>query len=91
MQIYAWSRPMRTTLDIEDQLLKQAKVVAARQGSTLTAVIEQALRRMLEGGGTASRKKSVKLPLLPIAPGGKGQLVDLSSNERLSELLDEDS
>src|SRR5438477_407916 len=35
---------MRTTLDIDDQLLTQAKLLACGAGKTLTAVIEDALR-----------------------------------------------
>jgi ribosomal protein L20A (L18A) len=35
---------MRTTIDIDDQLLKYAKLQAAQQGSTLRQVIEDALR-----------------------------------------------
>ncbi|MDB5971079.1 MAG: hypothetical protein JWQ90_3529 [Hydrocarboniphaga sp.] len=81
---------MRTTLDIEDRLLREAKSAAAQQGTTLTAIIEQALRRLLEGaGGKPSGKKIGKLPPLPLAKPGKGQLIDLASNERISELLDE--
>jgi hypothetical protein len=49
---------MRTTLDIEDRLLREAKSVAAQHGTTLTAIIEQALRRLLEGNaGKPSGKK----------------------------------
>jgi hypothetical protein len=81
---------MRTTLDIEDRLLREAKSVAAQHGTTLTAIIEQALRRLLEGNaGKPSAKKIGKLPPLPLAKPGKGQLIDLASNQRIAELLDE--
>ncbi len=36
---------MRTTLNIDDELLKEAKIAAIRRGSTLTALIERALRK----------------------------------------------
>lgn len=35
---------MRTTLDIDDRVLRQAKQLAAREGKTLTRVVEEALR-----------------------------------------------
>jgi Bacterial antitoxin of type II TA system, VapB len=38
---------MRTTLDLEDALLRAAKQRAAGEGRTLTAVITEALRRYL--------------------------------------------
>jgi hypothetical protein len=34
---------MRTTLNIDDELLKEAKIAAIREGITLTAYIERAL------------------------------------------------
>jgi len=38
---------MRTTLDIDDQVLRQAKKVAAEEGKTLTRIIEEALRERI--------------------------------------------
>jgi hypothetical protein len=38
---------MRTTLDIDDGLLQAARERAARNGTTLTAVVEHALAAML--------------------------------------------
>ncbi|GIW41568.1 MAG: hypothetical protein KatS3mg076_2145 [Candidatus Binatia bacterium] len=38
---------MRTTLDIEDQLLRRAKELAAKEGKTLTRIVEEALRERL--------------------------------------------
>lgn len=38
---------MRTTLDLDDALLRKAKQRAAKQGSTLTTVLENALREHL--------------------------------------------
>ena len=35
---------MRTTLNIDDELLKEAKIAAVREGITLTAYIERALK-----------------------------------------------
>lgn len=38
---------MRTTLDLNDRLVERAKQHAAREGTTLTAVVERALRGLL--------------------------------------------
>ncbi len=38
---------MKTTLELDDALLREAKAVAARRGTTLKAIIEHALRREL--------------------------------------------
>jgi predicted transcriptional regulator len=46
---------MKTTVEISDQLLRRAKRLAARRGTTLKVVIEDALRREL----TASEERSV--------------------------------
>ena len=40
-------RCMRTTVRLDDDLLRQAKAFAARTGRTLTAVIEDGLREAL--------------------------------------------
>jgi hypothetical protein len=38
---------MRTTLDLDDRLLRQAKSQAAARGETLTGILEGALRERL--------------------------------------------
>lgn len=38
---------MKTTLEITDPLLREAKQVAAREGTTLRALVEQGLRRVV--------------------------------------------
>lgn len=42
-----WSTHMKTTLDISDPILKQARSLAARKNTTLRAIVEQALRDTL--------------------------------------------
>jgi len=46
---------MRTTLQIDDNLMVQAKKLAAETGRTLTALIEDALREALARTIQASR------------------------------------
>jgi hypothetical protein len=38
---------MKTTVEIPDSLLEEARKVAAREGTTVRALIEQGLRRVL--------------------------------------------
>lgn len=38
---------MKTTLDISDPLLRDARKVAAREGTTLRALVEQGLRQVV--------------------------------------------
>lgn len=44
---------MKTTVEIPDSLLEEARRVAAREGTTVRALVEEGLRRIL-----AQRKKS---------------------------------
>ena len=60
---------MKTTLDIDDALLKRAKAHALERGTTLRAVVEEALQRSL-GLGTAVRAP-LKLPTWPAQPSAR--------------------
>lgn len=76
---------MRTTVDIEDALLRAAKKRAAEEGRTLTSVIEDALRRELAPQPRAA--KPFRLRLLTkkgrILPG-----VDLADRDALYERME---
>ena len=41
---------MKMTLNLDDQLIRTAKIRAAQQGETLTRLIERALRDYLQAG-----------------------------------------
>lgn len=43
---------MRTTLNLDDDLLKAAKIAAIREGVTLTALVEAALRERIDAART---------------------------------------
>ncbi|HSK50918.1 MAG TPA: CopG family transcriptional regulator [Solirubrobacterales bacterium] len=80
---------MRTTVRLEDALMREAKVRAAEEGITLTQLIAEALRDRLAGmRGEAGTRAAVEL-----ASYGKGGLrpgVDLSDNRAVRDLMDED-
>jgi hypothetical protein len=65
---------MKTTVEIPDPLLREARKLARREGTTLRALIEQGLRRLLaekkRGRTFRLRKASVKgRPLHPDMQG----------------------
>jgi hypothetical protein len=52
---------MRTTLDFDDRLLREAKKRAAEEGETLTRLIERALRAYLRPAPRKSTRFRLKL------------------------------
>ena len=80
------SRHMRTTVRLDDTLLKQAKQEAIRRGETLTSLIEKGLRRELTRSEPAKRRK-VRLPVSK-AGGGVASGVDLRNSAALWDILD---
>ena len=48
-----WVTHMKTTIEIADGLLRQARRLAARRHTTLRAVIEEALREAIARDGAA--------------------------------------
>ena len=76
---------MRTTIHLPDDLLAQAKRAALESGTTLTAVIEEALRERL-----ARRGNPVTSPVELTTFGGSGLRpgVDLDDSAALLELME---
>jgi hypothetical protein len=52
---------MRTTLDIDDNVLRLAKKAAAEEGKTLTRIIEEALRERLALRPKGAKRFKLKL------------------------------
>jgi hypothetical protein len=80
---------MRTTLDLDDHLLKEAKRLAAERGTTLTAVMEDALRIIVRRGDKADQRRRVRLPTFGVPGEDFMPGVDISDNAGLRELMDE--
>lgn len=79
---------MRTTVRLDDSLLREAKVRAAEQGITLTQLIDESLRERL-----AVRPRQGKTEPFRLTTYGKGGTrpgVDLDDNRATRDLMDED-
>ena len=80
---------MKTTLDINDQLLANAKALAAQQRTSLTRLIEEGLRMRFRAQGAPPRGK-LRLPLFK-GRGGLVAGVDPLSNKAMLEALGGDA
>lgn len=80
---------MKTTLDLNDQLLADAKVLAAQQRTSLTRLIEEGLQLRLRAQATGSTRVRQRLPVFD-GQGGLVSGVDPRSNKALLEALGDD-
>lgn len=75
---------MRTTIDINDELLRAIKARAAGERKTLKATVEEALREFLAG----PRPGGDDAPPIPVFRGyGVQPEVDLTDNAALEALM----
>lgn len=77
---------MRTSMNLPDALLEQARVRAAATGRSVTSLVEEALRKLLAEHEADEPKRRRKLTTDGL-PGG-ALLVDLNDKEALWEALD---
>ncbi|KGN33893.1 antitoxin [Knoellia sinensis KCTC 19936] len=73
---------MRTTVTIADDVLREARLEAARTNQSVSSVLEAALREHLVRTQSAARVDFV-LPTF----GGGGLLIDILDKEALAEAL----
>ncbi len=78
---------MRTTVRLDEGLLREAKAEASRKGETVTALIERGLRLVLAGGRARGRRARVTLPVSR-AMGGTRPGVDLDDSSAVMDRLD---
>ena len=81
---------MKTTLDINDQLLASAKVLAVQQRTSLTRLIEEGLLLRLRSAAGPARSPKVRVPVLK-GRGGLMAGVNPLSNKSLLGALDDDA
>ena len=81
---------MKTTLNIHDTLLMEAKALAARERSTLTRLIEEGLRLRLRSAPLPAPSTRPPMPVFHAAPsqGGLAPGLSGSSTREMLDLLD---
>jgi hypothetical protein len=81
---------MKTTLDLNDELLINAKALAAQQRTSLTRLIEEGLQLRLRASTAEPTGPRKRLPVFQ-GRGGLVAGVDSRSNKGLLEALDDDA
>lgn len=76
----------KTTINIEDAIMERLKEEAARRKTTMGALVDAGIRRIL-AEGEAPVPTGGELPPLPVANMGE-PLVDIADREALYEVLD---
>lgn len=75
---------MRTTLDIEDDVLRAAKELAERENRTTGKVLSDLARRGLASPARSSRKRARMRGGVPVLPS-RGSIVTLERVQRLRD------
>lgn len=74
---------MKTTLNIDDRVIAELKREAARQGRTMSEMVEMAVRLLLR-----SKRRQGAPPPLPTFHSG-GALIDIADRDALNEAMEE--
>ncbi len=54
---------MRTTLNLDDELVTRTKILAIRRRTTLSSLIEEALQQLLDADAEHARPSEIDLPV----------------------------
>ncbi len=73
---------MKTTLNIDETVMAELKREAARQGRTMSDLVETALRNLLQ-----SQKRPAELAPLPAFHSG-GAVVDIADRDALYQAME---
>jgi hypothetical protein len=73
---------MKTTLTIDDTVMKALKREAAASGRTMSELVETALRMLL-----GNRRPAADVPELPVFDGGSAR-VDIANRDALYDLME---
>jgi len=76
---------VKTTLELPDELLIEAKKAAAEQRRPLRALVEEGIRMVLRGPQRRNVSRRVRLVTVK---GGLPRNLDLSSREKMYEFLE---
>jgi hypothetical protein len=79
--------PERTTVRLPEDLVRRAKRKAAAEGRSLTAMIEEGLRRIVNEDPRA-KSATRTLPRISVATGGLMPGVDLNDSAALQDMDD---
>ena len=78
---------MKTTLDIQDNLLTNAKAAAALQRTTLTRLIEEGLEMRLAASTAKPARRKITLPVMH-GKGGMRAGIDPKSNRSMLDAME---
>ena len=79
---------MKTTFNIDDALMQQLRIEAARRNTTMTSIVEAGIRHVI-ANGDAKPSSASKTRRLPTWNGGR-ELVDISNRDELYRIFDEE-
>ena len=79
-------RAVRTTISFDPQVLRNAKVVAAARGASLSEIVEEAVREKLT---QRNRTAPYRPPLTSQKTGGVMPGIDVNKTAELLSLMDE--
>lgn len=77
---------MKTTLNIDDTVMRRLREEAARRGTTMSELVEAGLRRVLQDAATPAPSRRALAPLPRWRSGGAR--VDLADRDALFTLMD---
>ena len=78
---------MKTTLNIDDSVMRRLREEAARRGTTMSALVEAGLRSVLAAPAVAGKQPDT--PPLPTWNSG-GFRVDIADRDALYRVMEED-
>ena len=78
---------MKTTFNIDDALMQQLRVEAARRGVTMTSLVETGIRSVLRGDNVHDRSREIPFRLRSYPMGIK---VDIANRDELYRVMEEE-
>jgi hypothetical protein len=79
---------MKTTLNIDESVMKRLREEAARRGTTMSSLVEAGLRRVLTAPEPAIQRLQTLHPLPSWDSGGR--LVDIDDRDALYRVMEEE-